>query len=79
MSWTIGLDRYLTSGPPDDGFDNWCEQTTEALSHEFFENNEDWVLDSDLCNDWLNKLFHKSPQEAAGIIERAHRLYGIKN
>jgi len=82
MNWKAGLDRYITLGPPDDGFDSWCEQTTEMFSNEFFENNEDWILESELCNGWFNRLFNsffnKSPQKAANIIERAHSLYRIK-
>ena len=77
MNWKLGLDRYLTSGPPEDGLDNWCEVATESMTNEFWEVAEDWVLDSKRCSDWLNILFNKgkSPQETARIIEKAFMVY----
>ena len=74
MNWKTSLDKYLTS-PFDDGFDNWCELVTESMSNEFWERNENWILDSDLCNKWLNKLQDKEPELAGQIIERAFKRY----
>lgn len=73
--WKQSLDRYLTSGPPDDGFDSWAEEVIELLPNEFFDKNEDWIMDSEQCNDWLCNLHHKSPEEAAKIIERAFNIF----
>lgn len=55
-----GLDKYLTQGPPDDGFDSWCEQVIEGISRI----NPDWdkdgvFLDSDEGNALLNKYFNE--------------------
>ena len=77
MNWKVGLDRYLTSGPPEDGLDNWCEVATEAMTNEFWNVAEDWVLDSELSSEWFNKLFNKgkSPQEAAKIIQKAFMIH----
>lgn len=78
--WKAGLDRYLTQGPPDDGMDDWCEELESKLSSEFYNKNEDWITYCDTqCNKWMNKLFNKdkSPEEAAKIIERAHKLYKL--
>ena len=75
-AFSIGLDRYLTSGP-DESYDNFCEATTEAISDNFFDTNEDWIIDSDECNKLLSRLFKngKSPKISAAIIERYHSIY----
>lgn len=80
MSWKVSLDRYLTSGPDDDGFDNWCEAVIESISDEFYEKNEDWINKyGEVSNEWFNKIFKRkdylTPKESAKLIERAHRLY----
>lgn len=78
MNWKISLDKYLTT-PPDDGFDNWCEDVLgDKISNKFFQENENWILDTDgKCNEWLNKLFNRGVNErwAAQVIERAFRFY----
>ncbi|MFW6008723.1 MAG: hypothetical protein ACOCP8_05585, partial [archaeon] len=61
----IGLDNYLTNEYYDDGFNYWCELVIDSFSDEFFNNNEEWIMDSNLCETWLSKLFHKSPEEAS--------------
>jgi hypothetical protein len=73
------LDRYLTT-PPDNGFDNWCEQVDESFELEFFEANTEWILDSIQCENWLNDLHCKDvePKRASQIIERAFNIY-VKN
>ena len=76
-SWKSSLDRYLTT-EPDCGFDNWCEQVTESFTDNFFDNNEDWIMEYDgLCNKWLNKLIDKEPKQAAILIERAFKIYCV--
>ena len=76
MNWKQSLDKYLTSSPPDDGFTDYFEAITESMSDQFFNNNEDWILNSVLMNDWADKLFIKGidPMQSAIIIERAFRL-----
>lgn len=77
MDWKIGLDRYLTT-PPDDGFDNWCEDVCDRITNIFYDENEKWINDgSGQCNKWLNELFRrgKDATEAAKMIERAFRFY----
>lgn len=78
MNWKIGLDRYLTT-PPDDGFDDWCEEGLgKGISEAFYNAHEDWFNESNgQCNKWLNRLFDqgKDPIEAARIIERAFSIF----
>ena len=74
MSWKNALDKYLTQ-EPDYNFDNWCELVIEAFSEEFYNKNEDWIMDNNQCNMWLNKLYGKEPKETAKIIERAYNYY----
>lgn len=76
-NFKIGLDRYLTSSP-DDSFNDWCEAVVDQISDSFFNTHEGWIDEYDgVCTQWLNALHvkDKAPQEAAAIIERAHRLY----
>lgn len=76
MNWEKSLDNMLARGPFSDGFENWADDVIESLDNEFFEQNEDWVLDTEgTFNTWLNKLHHKSPQEAARIIQRAKGIF----
>lgn len=79
MNWKQSLDRYLTSGPPDDGFDDWADELIDKkLSDEFYNQHEEWILDhSGQCNKWINKLFNKNTdiENSAKIIERAYKLY----
>jgi hypothetical protein len=79
MSWEKSYDNMLARGPQDDGFQSWSEDVIEEFSNEFWINNEDWIMESDTSNEWFNKLIHKSPQQAAQIIERAHSFYRLKN
>ncbi len=80
MDWKIGLDKYLTAAPDDNGFDGYAEQVTEAFPDDFFKENEDWILDNRTCNKWLGRCFDNGyePTRAAAIIQRAfyfHNLY----
>ena len=76
-SFQISLDKYLTS-EPDYSFEYWCEAVTEAFTDSFFDANEDWIMtNGGLCEKWFNKLIHKSPIEAAQIIERACNIYKV--
>jgi hypothetical protein len=75
MNWQKSYDNMLARGPQDDGFQNWCEDVVENMSNEFWDKNEDWVMDDDTANSWFNKLIDKSPKDAAAIIERAHRIF----
>lgn len=71
-NWKVNLDKYLTSGPLDDRFDGWCENTLDKLSDEFYNTNEKWINDcSGQCNTWLNELFDadKDSTEAAQLLE----------
>lgn len=80
MIWEASLDRYLTT-PFDDGFEDWTEKVGDNLSDAFWEKNEDWFM-NDLCTDWLNKIFYKKDltiEQAAQLIERAHKLYKLQN
>ena len=76
-----GLDKYLTSGPPEDGFDNWSEDVCgHYISDEFYNKNEAWFDEfNGQLNKWLNKLYDNdlSPKDAAKIIERAFKLYRL--
>jgi len=46
MNWKISLDRYLTE-PPDDGFDNWCDNLLNHIPDDFYNDNEAWFEDYD--------------------------------
>lgn len=76
-NWKQGLDRYLTQGPPDDGFGDYFEAVTEALTAPFYQANENWVVDGALMPIWASHLFDggKTPAQTAAIIERAHAIY----
>jgi len=82
MDWKTSLDKYLTSEPPNDGFDIWCEVITEKhITKQFFDLHEDWILDNNgQCENWLNELFNrgKLPEDASKIIERAFKLFKLK-
>ena len=80
MNWQQSLDRYLTSGPPDDGFEDWTEKVTESFTNDFFDENDEWIVEYDgQCNSWFNKLFDSDcePEYAAKLIERAFKLYKL--
>ena len=75
--WKISLDKYLTSGPSTDNFDNWCEEIVgNQFTDSFYNENEDWI-DSEQCTEWLNKLFvkDKTEHQASIIIERAFNIF----
>ena len=81
MNWKNSLDKYLTSEPYDN-FDVWAEAIQESFTDQFYNNNEEWVLEYDgQCNKWMNKMFYKNqwsdvqPIDVARIIERAHSIY----
>lgn len=78
MGFSESLDKYLTT-PPEDDFDNWCEDLLgNKISDDFYNLNEKWIDESNgTCEKWINKLFNfdKSTTEAALIIERAYKLY----
>jgi hypothetical protein len=78
MNWKTSLDKYLTN-PPDNGFDFWCDKVIDHLSDEFYNLNENWIMEYDgQCNKWLNKLFKsKNPEQAAKIIERGFGLFKL--
>ena len=73
MGWKESLDKYLTT-PPDDGFDQWCESTVDAVSDAYYHSHEEWFEhnESDVL---FNELFKQglSPTEAAVIIESTPR------
>lgn len=72
----INFDRWLTT-EPSDNFDNWCDQTIDAVSNDFYETFDDWLIADGLG--WFEKLFKKGhePKLAAKIIERTHKLYKL--
>jgi hypothetical protein len=80
MSWKKYFDKYLSTPPDDDGFDDWYDIVIEKhLSNDFYKKYEDFILKSDgYFNKWMNKLFFekaKSPQEAGKIIERLTKKF----
>ena len=70
MNWKQSLDRYLTSGPPDDGFSDYVERTTDLISDEVWSLHEDWIL-GDEATDLFNKCFIEdlTPEQAAKVFE----------
>jgi hypothetical protein len=76
MNKLPNFDRWLTT-PPDDGFDGWCEQITEAIPDKIFNQHEDFIMDSKAFEKWLDKLFRKdrSIEQSVAIIVRALQLY----
>ena len=77
MDWKASLDRYLTTPPEDCHYDNYFESVVEHMTDRFYYENEDWVLESELCNDWCIKLYNdgKMPIQTAKIIEKAHGIF----
>lgn len=71
------LDKYLTSEPSDDGFSEWSENVVDNFSDEFFQKNEDWIMNNEMCNRWMNNLFSNEyePQEASKILERMFSVF----
>lgn len=77
MNWKTSLDKYLTT-PPTDGFDDFCENTQNCFTDDFYDSYEDWIMQyGGICSKWLEKLYKKglSPSKSAAIIERAYYLY----
>lgn len=74
------LDKYLTT-PPDDGFDNWCEDVMSHIpDHLYYPHEQLLNQSSGVCNKWLNKLFDKEyySLEASQILMRAITIYQNK-
>lgn len=73
-------DRWATSEPPDDGLDCFTEDVTETFSESFYENNEEWILNGEQCNKWIEKCYYYkdiNPKATAALIERAFRKYKL--
>lgn len=73
-------DRFLTNHP-EDGFDDFLEDTTDALTETFWGQNEEWALKNDgQYQKWIERGYAKGlqPDYLAQIIERAHRIYKIQ-
>jgi len=72
-------DRFVTSEPPSDGFEEWYDVMNEAFSDEFFEANELWIAAyGGIAEKWMHKLFYSvgaEPEYAAKLIERAFNIY----
>lgn len=51
----------------------------EAYSNDFYEENEVWILKSEICYNWIMRLYKdfKDPEETAKIIERAYKIYSL--
>ena len=73
------MDKYLTQEPYNYLFDNWCEKVIDLFDNDFYDQNEDWIIESDLCNKWMNKVFDKGtePKQAVLIIQRTFKLYKL--
>ena len=69
------IDRCITR-EPDYAMDFWVEKLFNCYNDEFYKTHEEF-LESDLANEWAEKLFDKgiSPEDAAPVIERAAKLY----
>ncbi len=76
MNFKISLDKYLTSYP-ENALDNYCEDVENKFTDDFYNQNEQWIIEGDLCSKWIQYLFRrgKSPIEAAIIIQRAFKIY----
>lgn len=74
------LDRYLTTEPFDNDWEGWVEQVYDNYTDDFF-NNIGQFENSSLEAMWLERLYarEKSPEQAARVIERTHRLCKINN
>ena len=79
QNFKASLDKYLTQEPSDYLFDNWCEKVIDLFDNDFYDQNEDWLIESDTCNDLMNKLFDrdKEPKQAVLIIQRLFKLYKL--
>ena len=70
-------DRFYNN-PPEDNFTPWCEDVVELIPNEIFEENEDFFLESKQFNQWLNKLYRMSPEDASKVCIRAYKIYRNK-
>ena len=76
--WRSITDRFFSQEPTDPHFDKWLDKVIEKLSQEFYDANEDWIMQPQgQCNDWLVKLYdnYKNPLEASAILQRARQRY----
>jgi hypothetical protein len=74
----VALDKWITSNPYDDGFDEYCETVIEAFTEEFYDaNDDDIIYDKEPFKTWFNNCFYKDiePEQCAKIIERAFSIY----
>jgi hypothetical protein len=59
--------------------EDWYQQVTDNLSSKFFDQNEPWIMsESGTFIKWASKLAHKTPKQAAELIEKAFRIYKPK-
>jgi len=79
MDWKIGLDKYLTQEPCDNGYEDYFEDVVESFTDLFYNTNESWIIDeTEQIDRWVNKLFYKhEPKYSAKIIERAFKIYKL--
>lgn len=79
MNFSQMIDKYLTSEPHDE-VGNMIEEVTEEFSEDFFQSNEDWIMDQDqLFVKWVEKLTYQDldRKQIASRIERTFNLYKL--
>lgn len=61
----------------EDNFDEYLKEVLDLFSEEFFQNNHDWVMESDTMVCWSLSLHNKRipPIKAVKIIEKAYERY----
>ena len=74
----IDIDRWIER-LPDEKIDSYIELLIDQLSDQFYEANEDWILESTIANNWYNRFYDldKTPKFAAEVIERAFKIYRL--
>lgn len=78
-SFSQSLDRYLTTNP-NENLDNFIDLVIESVSDKFYDENEEWLMESpegNVFENWCVYLSNKeySPVISASIIQRAFSLY----
>lgn len=55
--------------------DGFIDEVISCMTQEFYDKHNEWVEESVLFMEWVDKMQDKPPLKVAKVIERAHRWY----